>query len=189
MWGLRLWILLLLLRHNSFSSPLPAPPLSQSQYFCAPPCPPSISAYFLSLIHSMCKLREAFQGCLHLWSSHSRAHRKYQILKQRCSSSGAHFETRHATRMHSVMFKMQSDGLPTLPTQILGDPLSTTLNSLVFEHTYILTTRNRITKSATRACQILCHGWHRVFSLYLLISLRGWRDEEKGSQIIWGLCS
>jgi len=49
--------------HNSVSPLLPLPFSCLNLY-----CPPTMWAYFLSLIPSPCKLRKAFQGCLRVWS-------------------------------------------------------------------------------------------------------------------------
>lgn len=94
----------------------------------------------------MCKLREAFQGCLHLWSSHSGTHRKYKILKQQ-GSSVAH-ALRHGLPRECIacVQKRKAVVLQTVPKQFSTDPLSTSLNSLVFERKRTHATWNRNNK-------------------------------------------
>lgn len=148
---------------TQLSSPLPTRPilvLSLNVFLY----PPLFSAYFLSLLRCVCKLTEAFQGCLHLWSSHSGPHRIYQILKQQFLS-GAHFETRYAMRIH----------IAWLPR----DPVCTSLNTLVFEHMNAPPLRNGTTKSLIQACQILCHE-RAEFSDYTWWF--HWEDEETSSE-------
>lgn len=143
--------------------------------------PTLILTYFLTLISSICKLSEAFQGCLHLWSARSGPHRKYQILK--------HESTQYCTlwdvARHKKAQRDVPNASPTPPMTFPRDTLSTSLNSLVFEtRAHPKDLKQGWQLSIIPACQIMWQGDFRL--LYLLISLRGWRDEEVIRQIIWG---
>lgn len=98
-------------------------------------CDLFLPSYFslLCLWYRQCgKLREAFQGCRKLWSSHCAPSQETWNIKPTELICSAHFGTSCVVRMHSVMRKCKAAKIQT-STQLPGDPLSTLWTIWMFE--------------------------------------------------------